>query len=156
MKSKHNYKYYKSIETLPVWNWDKIQSTADVKYIVATDDYDDVIENEEMHTLFDKIFDEYYNYFGVSDDMKRYLNAKKQITLLEVKIALKEATAIDYTNLNHKRIEFANIYEQEKNDIDKVAIQLSRHFKIDFDLRKMSVKRFYNYLETFTKERNNG
>jgi hypothetical protein len=47
------------------------------------------------------------------------------------------------------------MYNREGMDIDKIAVVLSRWLGFDLDIKKISVKRFYNYLKEFEKHGKN-
>lgn len=38
------FKYYKSLDTLPIWNWYKVHKTNDLKYMLIIDNYDEVVK----------------------------------------------------------------------------------------------------------------
>ena len=153
MKLEKNYKIYRNIDTLPVWYWDKIQQTGDVRWLVQTDDIEQIKETEQLYEIYDKIYTEYYDYFGISSDLKEYLNAQRSITLMELDIAVNN-TKSKLSLLERKKIEFNTLYGNKGNDIDKLAVSISRYFKVDVDLMKISTKRFYNFLNTLIKENN--
>ena len=153
MKLEKNYKIYRNIDTLPVWYWDKIQQTGDVRWLVQTDDIEQIKETEQLYEIYDKIYTEYYDYFGISSDLKEYLNAQRSITLMELDIAVNNNKS-KLSLLERKKIEFSTLYGNAGNDIDKLAVSISRYFKVDVDLIKISTKRFYNFLNTLIKENN--
>ena len=152
-KSKDYLKVYKSIEDCPIWNYEKCQVTGNVKYICAIEDYSNVQEEQYMHEAFDKVFTEFYDYFGISNELKEFLNSKRAITILEVDYQLTK-DSLKLTQLNKKKEEFNNNYRVNDTDIDKIAVQLSRWLKFDVDTKKTTVKRFYNYLNALIKENN--
>ena len=153
MKLEKNYKIYRNIDTLPVWYWDKIQQTGDVRWLVQIDDIEQIKETKQLYEIYDKIYTEYYDYFGISSDLKEYLNAQRSITLMELDIAVNN-TKSKLSLLERKKIEFSTLYGNAGNDIDKLAVSISRYFKVDVDLMKISTKRFYNFLNTLIKENN--
>jgi len=151
MKLKDRYKVFNSIDSCPIWNYEKVKDTGNAIYICDVEDYSNITSQEYMNEAFDKVFNEFYNYFGISTDLIEFLNAKKAITILEIDYQLTKEPILA-SKLAQKKEEFQALYRTGENDIDKLAVQLSRWVKFDIDTKKISVKRFYNYLNSFIKE----
>ena len=52
-------KYYKSCDSLLLWNFFKVIETGDFKYLVITDDYENLELKEDLGDLWDSIIHEY-------------------------------------------------------------------------------------------------
>jgi hypothetical protein len=153
-KSENRYKVYSSIDTMPIWNYEKVQELADVRYVCNVDDYSEIEPQPYMYEAFDIVFTEFYDYFGISAELSEYLNMQRSMVLLELDYQLTK-DGLKKTQLAQKQREFDSMYNREGMDIDKIAVVLSRWLGFDLDIKKISVKRFYNYLKEFEKHGKN-
>ena len=66
---------------MPVWNWNKIHETGDLKYLIKSDNHKDIASqnNEEMASLWMDLYQQYIDEFGVNDNFKRYMQKKQQL-----------------------------------------------------------------------------
>jgi hypothetical protein len=74
---------------MPIWNWNKIHETGDLKYLVITDNYKDIEEqnNEEKADLWLDLYQQYIDEFGINDDFKRFMRKKQQLAAKSMMIS---------------------------------------------------------------------
>ena len=137
--------YYNSIEDLPIWNWWKVSETGNLSYLRKDENYKGKAPNLK---LWEKINDEYFNEYGINDNLKQLMRLKKEW------IRLKEKYLV-------KGIRFAltelDIVEAKMKDLDKVGdfkkedtiIYLEEKLGRELDTRKVTVKKYYNYLNYY-------
>lgn len=104
-----------------------------------------------MSFLWKKIYDEYFERFGMGEHLSDILEKKREIALLKCKKGLLGDSSID-TMISIAELEL-NEFEQIKggNFLEtKAYIEKTLNFQID--LKKTSVSEYYTYLKLITKE----
>ena len=66
---------YQSIEDMPIWNWNKIMETRDLKYLFLTGEG---VVNKKLGDLWDKLQDEYIKIFGLDEKFLKRLKLLKE------------------------------------------------------------------------------
>ena len=66
---------YQSIEFMPIWNWNKIMETRDLKYLFLTGEG---VVNKKLGDLWDKLQDEYIKIFGLDEKFLKRLKLLKE------------------------------------------------------------------------------
>ena len=70
---------YKSIESLPIWNWYEILKTGDLKHLFINGKGR---VSERIGELWDELQDQYINEFGLDDKFKKKLKLLKKKAIL--------------------------------------------------------------------------
>lgn len=146
--------YYSSIEDLPMWNWQKVQKTGDFKYLckVRFGISDNTNKSKEIWT---KCFDSFIQLVGLGEDYNRVLKLKQQY--LQARCEWIETTnyqakmkskflAIDIEGAN------ATINMKTKGNESDTTIIIEQKLGIKIDLKKITVKEYYDYVDYFTKQ----
>jgi len=97
---------YKSIYDLPAWNFDQINTKHDFSYLFKK--YKKVAPNKRILKIWDNIYDEFIEAFGVSEYFVQYINC-----LIEALKFYKKA----YIDNERHNVNFAILKEQEARDI---------------------------------------
>ena len=156
LRKKSYPKYYRSIENLPQWNFDKILNTDDLRYLLVLDDYFDmdsvaIPKTLDLNAVWIKIFDEYIQTFGLSEAFQKKQRQKIKIAKLKLEMVLKENWGIEAIIRNEeKKLES----ESEGNDItmEELTAHIEKSRKMPIDIMKVSVKMFNTYLAIMKKE----
>ena len=158
MKSKtESYKYYKSIEVCPIWNFNKVMETGNPLFVYQLEDYFDLPkftkpQKEKAVIYWDQLFDQYLGRFGLSEYSQRILKAEVKIAKLKVKMLEREdwgmnaAIRIEESKLR-KELEVEN-----NSTLEETVAFLEQHRKIALDQFSCSVVMFYTYVNLMNKE----
>lgn len=135
-----------------MWNWEKIHSTSELKYLFVNKV--SIENNEELEKVWGKIYDEYLIEFGLSQDYKDILEQKKKIANLKADYIIKE----DRIMLNYINIEKAalkSMYGDKSKAITfrDSLVKLERIQGIKLNTKRITVADYYNYLRSI---KNNG
>lgn len=151
---------YDSIETLPVWNWDKIRSTDNLSFLIMTNE---IKVNREKPNKFievilagkwKRIMSEYIDEFGFSNEFLTMLRLQKQLLILTADYYLTDDRKL-ITDIELKRKEIELI--EKMNDKDKLSDLLSvtislKQLGYPIDEHRTSVKEFYLICKRIEKE----
>lgn len=153
-------KYFRNIDELPVWNFTKCIELSDYRYLIKDIDYYELPNIVVDLKIWETIFYQYLDAFGESE-----INTEYRKTVCEFwhyywkHIETEDRKLITKIEIKRKQIERLqkNISSNsEKYDIEEQAASLELHFKnVEFDLKKMSVKRYFTYLKIYKKQNEN-
>jgi len=142
--------YFNSIEELPIWNWWKIAETGNLIYLHKDSDYK---ENDySIVKIWDALQDEYLNEFGITEDFREMLSLKKKWIIKKSEYLL---TGDRFILNDIDRIESeidsstSNISMVKKDD---TVIMLEEKLSFPLDPKKMSVKKYYSYINYYSKK----
>ena len=167
---------YNSIDTLPLWNFNEVQKSGDLRYLYKLNHYDTfselskkeikehnknilidkkknggaICKEVDLNEIFNIIFEEYFEASGgIADDYKK-------IKMLEVKIQImkcKRALTRDRSYNTFISIREDDLVRLKKNlitstyDDQLTSVEMFR--KIEIDDKKMTVRKFCTYLKKF-------
>jgi len=83
---RRKYKYYKSIEFCPFWNFFKCIETEDYRYILKLDNYEDLPNT--LNTYSKEFGELSYQYQDASDTIKSQLNRRKVQNTQEIRLKM--------------------------------------------------------------------
>lgn len=126
--------YYKSCDTLPIYNFYKILNTKDLKWLIKDYNEDDEYDTDEEKLIefWEKVYDGYIDLLGEKAITKKSLIVN-QISKLELEIHTVSTLLKIYVDKPFKEIaEQIDEWGYYKNDIEKSIKKLeSLKFKID-------------------------
>lgn len=151
-------KYYNTIDTLPIFNFSKINETEDLRYLVIQSDYFELPkitekETEELFNVWENINDEIINYVGISEDYKSILRIKKAIALMKVDM-ITTGDKSSETLIELKEKELLDAMPKIKHELDESIIYIESVLKIPIDVMKCSVKKYFSYIKFISKKSN--
>lgn len=165
---------HKSIDTLPVWNFNQIQKEGDLRYLYNLKHYDEfpelnkketkehnekiliekkenggfVCKVDELEEIFNTIFDEYFIASGgVSDDYKKIKMLENRIAIMECKKALTGDRSYN-TFISIRKDELIEL--KKKTNFISYEEQLTTvemFRKIEIDDKVMTVRKFCAYMK---------
>lgn len=149
-------KFYRTIEELPIWNFEKINEQGDVRYMLKLDDYFELpeigIDYDTLVDYFIQISDELFERFGVDDRAITNMMEEKDILMIKLKwLAGEKPFKTTYKIKNKIREDREAMVGDKKQTFEEKIIMLESYFKKDFDVYKMSVAKFYTYLDVFKR-----
>lgn len=117
--------HYKSIDTLPIWNYSKIIETDNLIYLIRSDEYDfDFVKTEE-EAIWDKISKQYIEATSHRTENKRFSMLNRNILELTIKKDVVEnlcfILSIDFENAKAKELLFNLGYKAKtKDDLEAI------------------------------------
>lgn len=147
-------KVFRDIDEMPIYNWNKIHETGDLKYLIKDGFKAESYEIRFLLRRWKKIYEQYVNRFGFSDDFLSILELEKNIALLKIEKAergdenIQTFIEIDEIKLQKKKSEL-NSVKSDFFDI-KAGVESSLGFHID--PKKCTVVEFYSYIKTLKKK----
>jgi len=164
-KANQSSRLYQDLKELPIWNWDKIQKSGDLRYLIILDDYEDLPEADNLETLAEHFYEIQDEFHLIQDGAKtiggHYM--EKWIELLELKRDALVMSCDDYnphlsvakTKITMSEREFKERAESssgEPQDLEEQAVFLEIFFKMPFDTRKMSTFKWFKYLQSYEEQ----
>jgi len=140
MKKSEAY-YFKSCDTLPIYNFYKILNTKELKWLIKDYDEDDEIEDEKLITLWEDIYEEYIDLLGEKAVTKKSV-AINQLQKMELEIRIVSSLIKMYIDRKFDEIgEQIDEWGYDKNDLEKSIKKLeSLKFRMDILKSKTDVK----------------
>lgn len=153
MKKNLKNDYFNSIDELPIWNWWKVSETGNFIYLLKENDYNNEDYSLESYKNWLDLQDEYLEFFGMDSDFQKILRLKKQWIDKKSKYIIDN----DRFSLTEAEIIESKIKEITDNNKtlnqDSTIILLEEKLGREIDPKKISVKKFYNYIKHYS---NNG
>ena len=157
---------FNSLDELPIWNFKKVQDTADLRYLINLKDYKNLpLINQKflnkLNVIWEDLEIQYYDKIGIEENFKRYISDQKEllISTLENIIEEDEFKLTLHEILEHKFNEKYNKSNQEVNFDENLAI-LESYYSFPIDIKKTSCTKYFTYIKTMKKriekENNNG
>lgn len=147
-------KVFRDIDEMPIYNWNKIHETGDLKYLIKDGFKAESYEIRFLLKRWKKLYEQYVNRFGFSDYFLSILELEKNIALLKIEKAergdenIQTFIEIDEIKLQKKKSEL-NSVKSDFFDI-KAVVESSLGFHID--TKKCTVVEFYSYVKTLKKK----
>ena len=144
--------YFNSIDELPIWNWWRIAESGNLIYL-HKGNYDKEDYTYEAYLLWNKLQNEYLDEFGITDEFRQILELKKkwiskktEFLLTGERFKLTEIDMIEAEISETSSVKTANKKE------DSIII-LERKLGFPLDDKILSVKKYYNYINHFSKNK---
>jgi hypothetical protein len=144
--------YFNSIEELPIWNWWKVSETGNLSYLRRDENY-----NKNCYPFEEWVFiqNEYLEMFGRTSQHQSFIRLKKKwidkkadylisgdrFNLTELDIIESDLSEVTNTNGNTRK--------------EDTVIFLEQKLGREINTRKISVKKYYDYIDYFSKNNNN-
>ncbi len=143
-------KKYSSIDDLPMFNWNKIHETNELKWLFNNKvEIDNTVELEE---LWGTIYDEYLQEFGLSKEYKEILAAKRKIANLQADYIIKgDRVILNFINIEKNALE--SLYDNTKggSTFRDSLVHLEKMQGIKINTKEITVADYYNYLRSIKK-----
>jgi len=135
-------KYYNSIENIPCSVFDKILETGDYERLIIKKAPG---KKPDFELVWEKIYDEFIQEFGVADKLKKYLQLMSQIC---------DHYNNAYNNNQMHELNFARVLEVEAealfkdtHDTSNMYAQVSKYMGFRCNPAEITVKELYGYLK---------
>lgn len=134
--------HYKSIDTLPIWNYSKIIETDNLIYLIRSDEYDFEFVKTEEEAIWDKISKQYIEATSHRTENKRFSMLNRNILELTIKKDVVEnlcfILSIDFENAKAKEL-LSNLGYKAKTKDDLEAI-LKRNKNLNTLIREKQLQ----------------
>jgi len=143
--------YFNSIEELPIWNWWQIAETGNLIYLHKNSDYTKV--DYSLVGLWNHLQNEYLDTFGITPEFEHIIKLKKKWIIKKADYLLTK----ERFKLTELDIIEAEINETMNDKItvnkDETVIMLETKLNRELNPKKISVKKYYNYINYFSKQK---
>lgn len=143
--------YYDSIDTMPIFNWDKCQQ-GDLTFTRIDDK--DVSEHLDAKA-WQLLNYEYMEVFGISRSHTKYLMLQKQLICLELEL-IETGDKFIKNKIRQVREDLQILFVEDEGKkgmtIDQSMIYLSKFMGFRLDKRSMSVKEYFTLLNEYGKK----
>ena len=141
---------YDSIETLPIWNWNRISETKDFAWLKKNDDY---VPASILKKTWEKIFAEFIDRFGWSENFFAQHNKEKEIAFLQHQfIVTGDRSICTFVEIAKKELALINGGGEEDSNFWKSVAFLKQN-GFSFDVKIISVVEFHSYFELIREQR---
>lgn len=130
-------KYYDSIMVLPLSRWNKINDTYDFGHL-----YHEYKKDNKLESIWAKIYNEYIEHFGLSDEFKDHLRKIKSLSILKYE----QVEEFDSFRDAEITILENELKEQKEANNGLIMAMVSKFMGLPINPEKITVYEFYNYL----------
>jgi len=144
-------------EMLPIWNYEKIKKTGDKRYLIKLDNYNKLPENgiskDELESTWDDISFELVEEFGISEQTRRLIDYQRQLLKFRWHYEI-EGKKIFLNRIREVENKIKDIIDLKSGGqkFEKQVAILESFFKFPFDVFKMSVLRYFTYIELYDEQ----
>jgi len=134
---------------MPIWNWNQVHETGDLKYLLITDNYKglDDHNSEEMAECWMDLYQQYIDEFGINDQFKRYMEKKKQLCA-KISEYIQTGDKFKMNKINILELDIkAMVNDKEPQRFGEVVAGVEKFFGFQIDDKKLTVQKYYNYLK---------
>jgi hypothetical protein len=147
-KKKHTH--YENIEDCPIWNFSKVGETGDLRYLLKLEQYNVLpkIDTAKLSIVYEQIINTIIAKFGISESLFTKGIEEKALLILKLKYLAGEKHLWAIIKIKEKQFEEKQTDKKAVDFTEQVVIMES-HFKVPFDVHKMSIDKFYTYLKLY-------
>ena len=146
------------MEYLPIWNFKKVQSANDLRYILKVEDYStlpklNLIQFKKLGELWDKFDTEYLGEIGITPEQKMFILQRKRLLELQLKAFVNEDDYLDGV-YQVQKAQFDAKYPEKEDDTkfyDELAL-LEKHFGITIDDKICSTTKYFSYVNRMKQD----
>jgi len=157
--SVQSIRLYRTIADLPMWNWEQIKKTSDLRYLIRLDDYDELPEIDVSGDLWDSLQDEFSEKCGMTESGGYHFDKFIELQKLkrdEIIYSCDEHNSkLSKTKIKIKLLEgeIEEIPVSQQTLYDQV-VRLEIFFTRDLDPKTTSVLKWHIYLNEYEKRIN--
>ena len=149
-------KYYRSEEEIPIWNLNKINETTDIRYLLKLEDYFELPkigkEFEKMSKVYSDISEKLFEKFGFDERFINKMRDEKELLIMQLRILAGEKYLGAILKAKNKiKKEGQAVVKVKNQTFEEKVVLLETHFKMPFDVHKMSALKFYTYMDLYKR-----
>jgi hypothetical protein len=146
-------KFYESIEDMPLYNWNKCMS-GDYYYVRVDEKQLDLPSCEKA---FKKLYDSYFEIFGIDKKYKEQIEVIKKIALLQCDYLItRDEFKITQIEVENAKLEMVKTGISSNVTLQTTLIYLSKWIGYRLDWKQVTVYEYYTLLEESSKQAKNG
>jgi len=145
--------YFDSIENLPLYNFEQINSTNDFSFLFINRKEGMKFDEVKMQKIWAKIYDEFLSEFGVSESLIMFIERMNRV-LEYYNLAYNEGQRHYLTLAEIEKRKAYDSLESGSNGISTIAY-VSKFMGFRINPKEIPVKEFYNYLKLATNGQEN-
>lgn len=143
---------YDSIDNLPIYNWYKINQSNDFSWLLKNKRIIKEKEKNKLQEVWQNIFEEYIDTFGMNDSLRKILFLKRDIAVLETDFYLTNDRSLK-TKIKIKQYELNKLLSTDKKDsFEEMKSVIGKHQGYRIDDKLVTVKEFYSLIKAIEKE----
>jgi hypothetical protein len=146
--------HYKSIDDLPIFNWNKVNETNDLRWLLKKQSEKKLYNRQKnvLEAAWNGIFKEFVDAFGIPEQMLKVLEIKRDIAVLNADIILTGDMVLQ-TFIEIKQHELKELLTSDvKTGAGEVKVYVEKYMGFKLNERETTVREFYHYLELIKKE----
>lgn len=149
-----SFTLYRSIEDLPMWNFRKVISTGDIRYLYILEYYKDLPKEHPKYEKWDDIFWEYIEAKGVDNNFKLRLELKAKLAILEnEEICKGKKNGVKIMMVNEKLKSLQN-NTKKNTDLGNDAV-LSKYLGFLINPKTTTVSQYIGFEQLLTESNKN-
>lgn len=133
---------YVSVDDLPIKIWFKIHENGDLSLLCKKDP----IYFDELELIFEKIYNEFIERFGFSDEYLSDLERKKRLANLQADFIITKQRHFKTLIAIEKEIQKQNATESSKQDLEITLAKISKYYGFKLSSRDLTVAEYYSYI----------
>lgn len=147
-KSRNYEKVYKSIDELPVKKWFAIHKDGDFTHIAKSEKDKKAIRKwKELPILWEKIYNEYIQRFGLPDEFISMMKLKNDIAIMQADLIITGKKHFK-TLIEIKKQELKKDSGIEKpKELDSILAIVSKWYGFHVNSNKITVSQYYAYIK---------
>lgn len=140
---------YNTIEDLPVWNWNKIIETGDLKYLFKK--HESQQSSEVLFPIWDDLQQQYFDEFGQSQELINRERIMFQLVKLNLKyLKTKDRSVLNFIKIKKHQLDELN--KQEGIKFGKLLIYVSKYMGFRVDPKNISVYEWNHTLKLMEQD----
>jgi len=139
-------KYYKSIDEIPLYNWDKCIN-GDVKYVRK-----DVQENTLNEQMFNDVYDDYLKKRGLDKTLNTIFKVMKKKAMLECDYLItRDRFLLTLIEVEEQKLE--QLRKPQKGlSLETTLVYLSKWLGFRVNSKDITASEYYAYLDEYMKQ----
>ncbi len=138
-------RYYNHIDELPVYNWWRIHQTNDYSFLLLKPG--SYGSQYLMSVLWKKLYDQYFEKFGLGENFIATLEKKKEIALLKCERWITSDKSLE-TFIKVAEVELEEMQSLNAGDFLETKAYIEKVLNFQINMKQTSVSEFYTYLKT--------
>lgn len=152
-RKEQNIRPYRSLEELPIWNWDRAKQ-GDLRYILKLDDYDTLPDVEVRPEDWERLEQEFFDKFGKSGTggyyFDKYMELQRAIRDMVI-YTCDESPKLSKTKVKITKLERELGEAPEAQTLQEQAVTMEVFFNREFDVRRMSTYKWFTYINEYER-----
>lgn len=139
-------KYYKSLDEIPLYNWNKCLN-GELRFIRV-----DCKEDNDNEAHFTTLYDDYLKSRGVGKEYKNYLSVLKKKAMLQCEYLIsKDRFKLTQIEIEDAKLEALKKDKGEGISMEKTLIYLSKWLGYRLDWKQITANEYYLILDEYGK-----